>query len=183
MGPSTVPQWRLGLTLPAPLKAVFSTFLKLLPKESHCCTGDVWASLSYPGSGSPFHSPQPCSLRSGDGGFSSLSASSAIWVLGPSCKPSLRNLSLPLGILSWPICLQAWRPLSWYSISQPAHPQASLLSHLDLVSPLVTACPLPYSCPLFSALVHHFSHHRAGEPHEVRGMASPRQTQGLPFTW
>lgn len=43
-GPSTAPQWRLSLTLLAPLKAVFSTFLKLLPKESHCCTGNVWAS-------------------------------------------------------------------------------------------------------------------------------------------
>lgn len=117
--PHTVPQWRLSLTLLAPLKAMFSTFLKLLPKESHCCPGDVWASLSYPRSGSPFLSPQPCSLRSEEGGFSFLSASSAIWVLGLSCKPSLQNLPLLLGIFSWPVCKPGGPYLGALYLSMP----------------------------------------------------------------
>lgn len=44
-GSSTVPQRRLGLILPAPLKAVVSAFLKLLPKGLHCYTADIWASV------------------------------------------------------------------------------------------------------------------------------------------
>ena len=58
-GSSTVPQRRLGLILPAPLKAVVSAFLKLLPKGLHCYTADIWASVL------PrvrFSFPFPCSV-------------------------------------------------------------------------------------------------------------------------
>lgn len=154
-GPSTVPQWRLGLILPAPLKAMVSAFLKLLPKGPHCCTADVWASLSFPGSGSPFLSPQPCSLRSGDRGFSSLSASSAIWVLGPSCKPSIPTelLSAPRHFLLAHLSGDPYLSIPYFSLPPP-DPHWYPFSHIETWCPLLSLpthslthalCSLPLS--------------------------------------
>lgn len=178
-GPSTAPQWKLSLTLLAPLKAVFSTFLKLLPKESPCCTGDVWASLSYPGSGSPFLFPQPCSLRSGDGASLPYQHLQLSGFLAPATSHPSRAY-----LYSWAsslACLSANLViLSLCSVSQHAHPQASPLSHPDWVS-LVTACPLPHSCPLLSALEHHSSHTELGSPMRLGAWPLPGRLRNCPL--